>query len=288
MDNYELARLAVDKAKLCPDRTGNTNPPPRVAIAIAREGELLGWAAKGVGGEQFEVGKAHPFPIGETDHAEEALLRRLEREGLAGATAFVTLEPCTERRRGESCAEQLVSRGIREVHVGNCDPNPDIAALAWRMFFKHGVRVKDFPAELRNEARRDNAAFFDKFVVSSQHSGAAAFDYSQNGGRRILGDEGREFATHWTERGEGSIYALDYQHNVCIAKNCSSFSEVDDPGRWFEDSHYTKPVSAEEIVIFRNEFGFALIQVVSVRKMAPGGNAELKFKYVLRYLSSAK
>jgi pyrimidine deaminase RibD-like protein len=288
MDHYELARLAVDKAKLCPVKADTTNPPPRVAIVIAREGELLGWAAKGVGGEYVNNSKLNGFIIEDSEHAEQALLTRLKEVDLAGVIALVTLEPCTRRKRGLSCAELIVSRGIREVHVGNCDPNPDIGALAWRIFLKHGVRVRDFPADLRNEARRDNAAFFDKFIVSLSNSGNAAFDYSQNAGERILGDRGREFRTRWTPRGIDTIYALDYKNNVCIAKNCSSFSEIDDAGRWFEDSHYTKPVSSGEIVIFRNEHGFALIRVVSVRPAAPGVNAELKFEYTLRYLKSSE
>ena len=169
------------------------------------------------------------------------------------------------------------------VHVGNCDPNPDVGALAWRLFLRHGIAVKDFPGDLRNEARRDDDAFFAKFRWSKKESGSAAFDYEADGGERILGPVGSEFKTRWTNRGPGSIYALDYENNVCLAKNCSAFDQVDDPGRWMEDSHYTKPVSEGEIAIFRNEHGFALVKVLRATPRTEGSNAELHFAYELRY-----
>src|ERR1700730_3287458 len=77
-------------------------------------------------------------------------------------------------------------------------------------------------------------------------------------------------------------HALDYNNKVAVAKNCTKFHEVDDPGRWMEDSHYTKPVNEGEIVIFRNENGFALVKVLQVTPRSDGSNSELKFKYELR------
>jgi hypothetical protein len=57
MDNddyhYEFARLAVDKAKLCPTDAAASNPLPRGGIVIAKGNVILGWAAKSVGGEYF-------------------------------------------------------------------------------------------------------------------------------------------------------------------------------------------------------------------------------------------
>jgi pyrimidine deaminase RibD-like protein len=282
--DHEFARLAVDKAKLCPVKAGIQNPPPRVGIVIAKDNALLGWVAKGHGGETAIDGNRVWFPVALNQHAEEALLEKLQAIDLSGATAFVTLEPCTRRKNGRSCAERILESGIKVVHVGNCDPNPDVGALAWAIFHKHGIVVRDFPAELRNEALRDNAAFFDKFRWSTKESGNAAFDYEANGGKRVLGLSDREFTTTWTNRGRGSIYALDYQNNVCVAKNCSDFDQIDDPGRWFEDSHYTKPVNEGEIVIFKNEHGFALVQIREVMPKESGRNAELKFAYQLRYL----
>lgn len=276
-----FARLAVDKAKLCP--VSATLQNPRVGIVIQRGGVLLGWAAKGYGGEFVLDGGCVHFKVLPEEHAEQALLAQLHPPDLIGASAYVTLEPCTKRKTGKSCAELLIDKQIAVVHVGNCDPNPDIGALAWQRFHKHGIIVKDFPGDLRNEARRDNASFFAKFRWSRKESGGASFDYESNGGLRLLGRDGAEFSTRWTNRGPGSIHALDYDHDVCIAKNCSQFHEVDDPGRWMEDSYYTKPVCEGEIVIFRNEHGFALVKVLRATPRAEGSNAELHLSYELRY-----
>ena len=281
---YYFARMAVDKAKLCPVDATLSNPVPRVAIVLERSGTLLGWAAKGHGGGVLNAeGVETTFEVKPSEHAEKALLEKLPGVNLEGATAHVTLEPCTKRKRGESCANLLIARRISVVHVGNCDPNPDVGALAWKIFHQHGVTVRDFPSDLRNEARRDNAAFFSKFQWSTREKGGGAFDYNADGGKRALGPVGKEFKTSWSNCGNGSIYALDHARNVCVAKNCTEFSEIDDPSRWLEDSHYTKPIKEGEIVIFQNEHGFALIKVIRVATSTHTTNAELQFTYELRY-----
>jgi pyrimidine deaminase RibD-like protein len=281
--HYEFARLAVDKAKLCPTDAAASNPLPRVGVVIARGNVILGWAAKGIGGECIKNGEMHSFDASKQDHAEQTLLKHLSPVDLTGAAAYVTLEPCIKRKKGTSCADLMVAAGLSTVYIGNCDPNPDIGALAWNRFHSAGVTVCDFPGDLRNEARKDNAAFFRKFRWSNKDAGKTSFDYEANGGQRTLGRVGAEFHTQWTERGLGSIYALDYAHNVCMAKHCSSFDQVDDPGRWMEDSHYTKDVSEGEIVIFRNEHGFALVKVLKVVPRRAGANSELHIAYQLRY-----
>lgn len=284
---YGFSRMAVDKAKLCPV-SATKNPMPKVAIVIAIEDRLLGWCAKGVGGEFLTVDGFKAFSVEANTHAEQALLEKLQEVDLSNATAYVTLEPCTKRKgKGTCCAKLLVNSGIKSVYVGNIDPNPDVSALAWRVFFQSGISVYDFAPELRNEAMRDNASFFGKFRVSTHDEGGASFDYENNGGERILGVAGMEFRTRWTNRGNGSIYALDNVFNVALAKNCTVFDQVDDPGRWFEDSHYTKPVSEGEIVVFRNKAGFALVKVTSVRVRTNTTNAELNFQYQLRYSKNA-
>jgi hypothetical protein len=160
--------------------------------------------------------------------------------------------------------------------------------LAWRTFHDAKIEVRDFPPELRNEARRDNGAFFRKFNFSTRETGGAAFDYEANGGVRLLGAPGQAFKTSWTRRGDGSIYALDDEFHVALAKNCTTFEQIDDPARWFEDSHYTKPVNEGEIVVFRNDSGYALVQVRKVRLKTSVTNAELQFGYQLRYNDAQK
>ncbi|CAA2108218.1 hypothetical protein [Variovorax paradoxus] len=289
--HYQFSRLAVDKAKLCLSRIAVTNPPPRVGVVLARDSQLLGWYAKSFGGQFFDGDAMVNFEAKPSAHAEQALLEKLDGLDLRGVVAYVTLEPCTKKRGdGLCCADLLVQAGISRVYIGNCDPNPDVGGLAWRTFHAAGIEVCDFPPELRNEARRDNDPFFRKFHFSVRESGEASFDYESNNHTRTLGPSGREFETKWFECGDGSIHGLDYRFNVAIAKNCTSFEQIDDPARWFEDSYYTKTAREGQIIIFRNEMGYALIQIIRVIKKRTGliaNNAELRFRYQLRYSDGA-
>jgi pyrimidine deaminase RibD-like protein len=181
--NYDFARLAVDKAKLCPVNPSAKHAPPRVAVVIAEGTDLLGWYAKEFGGEINAHGDLQKIGPVRKAHAEEALLKALEGRDLSNATAYVTLEPCTNRKDNVSCcADLLVQSGIKHVYVANVDPNPIVGALAWQKFFANGINVSDFPPELRNEARRDNDPFFRKFHTSVSSEDGAAFDYEANGG----------------------------------------------------------------------------------------------------------
>jgi len=108
-----------------------------------------------------------------------------------------------------------------------------------------------------------------------------------DGGARTLGPAGTEFYTRWGDRGLGSIYALDYDHNVCLAKNCSDFDQVDDPGRWMEDAYYVKAVNEGEIVVFNNDHGFALVKALEVIPPTAIANSRLHIAYEIRYRSAA-
>lgn len=282
--DYLHARLAVDKAKLCPVNEHGSNPRPRVAIVIASKDAVLGWCAKGYGGEIYTSGTTTTFTAKNSDHAEQLLLSQLMDMDLSAASAYVTLEPCTERKgKIPCCADLIVRSGLKRIFIGNCDPNPSVGALAWQVFFKHDIAIFDFPPELRNEARRDNNFFFRKFTYCIGPEGQASFDYLANGGSRTISTPQGAFVTKWTNRADKTIYAVDHVNNVAVAKNCTEFSQIDDPSKWFEDSHYTKAVDENQIVIFRTTNSYALIKIINVRKKTKDHNAELKFEYQVRH-----
>jgi diaminohydroxyphosphoribosylaminopyrimidine deaminase/5-amino-6-(5-phosphoribosylamino)uracil reductase len=90
-----------------------TAPNPRVGCVLVRDGHVLssGWHAV-VGGP----------------HAEAAALQALPPDGDArGATAYVTLEPCSHHGRTPPCSEALIASGIMRCVVGMVDPNPKVA-----------------------------------------------------------------------------------------------------------------------------------------------------------------
>lgn len=73
-------------------------------------------------------------------HAEAAALARLPI-GACGVTAFVTLEPCSFHGRTPSCAQALVSAGVKRVYVGMLDPDPRNSGAGIKILRDAGIDV---------------------------------------------------------------------------------------------------------------------------------------------------
>ncbi|MFE3796498.1 deaminase [Nocardia tengchongensis] len=96
---------------------------------------------------------------GEGLHAEQAALQKARDVGtdLAGATLYTTLEPCTNPRTSRvPCAQLIADAGIAVVHIGEFDPNPRIYRLGWKYLRDSGIQLRDFPADLREQAHDVN------------------------------------------------------------------------------------------------------------------------------------
>ncbi len=276
-DHRRFLERAVELARQSRSEEGRHSVAPKVGVVITRGGELLGESFRG------ETGAGH--------HAEFGLLERLG-ERLPGATVYTTLEPCSRRNHPKRpCAEHLVAADVGTVFIGMYDPNPAIYREGWRILRDAGIRVRDFPADLRAVVVSDNARFIDQFRAATGERGQATFDYRQNGGRYVLraGLDSHPIETRWGQRGRGSIYALDYNMHVALARYASEFDEIDDPGA-LDFSNYTVPVNEGEIVVFRNESLYALIQVVKVLAGADAGQdrTELQLTFELRSRSSGE
>ena len=91
---------------------GTTAPNPNVGCVILRDGATVGEGATRPGGRP---------------HAEAAALAEAGAQA-AGATAYVTLEPCAHRDgRGPACADLLIAAGVARVVIGTLDPDPRTA-----------------------------------------------------------------------------------------------------------------------------------------------------------------
>ncbi len=117
--------------RLAQIRRGFCAPNPSVGAVIVKNGEVLSE------GFHFQAG---------APHAEAEALRSLD-ERAQGATAVVTLEPCSHFGRTPPCAELLVQRGIREVIFGFSDPNPLVAGKGVAALKAAGVSVTHLPSE---------------------------------------------------------------------------------------------------------------------------------------------
>jgi diaminohydroxyphosphoribosylaminopyrimidine deaminase/5-amino-6-(5-phosphoribosylamino)uracil reductase len=121
---------------------GWCHPNPMVGAVIVREGRIIGegWHRK----------------CGEL-HAERNAFAALT-EPAAGATLYVTLEPCCHVGRTPPCTEAILENGIAKVVIGSADPNPRVHGKGVEILRKAGIEVEE--NFLREECDALNRVFF--------------------------------------------------------------------------------------------------------------------------------
>ncbi len=135
---------------------GHTRPNPAVGAVIVIDGAIVGegWHKKAGG-----------------DHAEVAAIKNARRRGVksfAGATIYVTLEPCSKPGRVGACTDAIAEAGISRVVYAVPDPNPKNAGGARRALAKRGVKCGFFRGDRAVTAIcRRLVADFHKHVTTS-------------------------------------------------------------------------------------------------------------------------
>lgn len=124
-----------------------TAPNPRVGCVLVRDGTVIGRGWHEWAGEA---------------HAEINALRDAEKYfGHArGATAYVTLEPCSHHGKTPPCCEALVAAGITRVVAAMTDPNPQVAGRGLEFLRGAGLAVEVGP--LGDAARELNVGFVSR------------------------------------------------------------------------------------------------------------------------------
>lgn len=121
-----------------------TAPNPRVGCVIVRDGAVIGR------GWHERAG---------SPHAEVNAIRDARGE-VRGATAYVTLEPCSHHGRTPPCCEGLLEAGIARVVIAMRDPNPLVAGRGVAHLRAHGIAVRE--GVLNDEARALNVGFVSR------------------------------------------------------------------------------------------------------------------------------
>ncbi len=220
-----------------------TTPNPRVGCVIAREGKIVGegWHERAGG-----------------PHAEVLALERAAGAA-AGATAYVSLEPCNHQGRTPPCARKIIACRLKRVVAALRDPNPKAArggeALqAAGIAFEHGL--------LEDQARELNIGFVSRMTRNRpwvRLKMAATLDgrtaLADGSSQWITGAEARRDGHRWRARacailtGIGTVRADDPRLTV---------REVETPRqplRVIVDSRLETPASArilqgDKVLIF--------------------------------------
>ncbi|MBV8778757.1 MAG: bifunctional diaminohydroxyphosphoribosylaminopyrimidine deaminase/5-amino-6-(5-phosphoribosylamino)uracil reductase RibD [Alphaproteobacteria bacterium] len=116
----------------------------RAALTLARRGLGTTWPNPAVGCVVVKdgrvVGRGWTQPGGRPHAETEALLRA--GDGARGATAYVTLEPCSHHGKTAPCADALVAAGISRVVAAIEDPDPRVAGAGLARLRAAGVAVE--------------------------------------------------------------------------------------------------------------------------------------------------
>ena len=154
MKKSDDAEFLLRAAELAAKGLGHTRPNPAVGAVIVKRGKVIGegWHKKAGG-----------------DHAEVAAIKNAARRGesAAGATIYVTLEPCSKPGRVGACTDAIVAAGIKRVVYAVADPNPTNRGKAKRALAKHGVACELFKGDKEVTAEcRSLIVSFRKHVLT--------------------------------------------------------------------------------------------------------------------------
>ncbi|MCI7738463.1 MAG: bifunctional diaminohydroxyphosphoribosylaminopyrimidine deaminase/5-amino-6-(5-phosphoribosylamino)uracil reductase RibD [Lachnospiraceae bacterium] len=139
MNDFTYMKTALELAK---KGCGYTSPNPMVGAVIVKDDRI--------------IGQGYHERYGDL-HAERNALASCT-ESPAGATIYVTLEPCCHYGKQPPCTDAILESGITRVVVGSGDPNPAVAGKGIEILRQHGIEVVEHVLE--DECLQLNEVFF--------------------------------------------------------------------------------------------------------------------------------
>lgn len=178
-----------------------SNPNPRVGcVLVTSSGDV--------------IGQGHTQRTG-GPHAEIMALQHAAAQGhsVKGATAYVTLEPCSHHGRTGPCCDALIAAGIKKVVASIADPNPLVSGQGFARLRAAGVEVEVGPGAA--ESRELNIGFFSRMIrktpwvrmkVAASLDGKTALD---NGASQwITSDAARADGHAWRARASAVLTGI--------------------------------------------------------------------------------
>lgn len=160
-------------------------------------------------------------------HAEVMALRDAQKQGYStqGATAYVTLEPCSHHGRTPPCVDALINARVGRVVIAAIDPNPKVCGMGIKRLQAAGIQVEHGLLALESEEL--NIGFFSRMrrklpwvrlKMATSLDGKTALLNGQS--QWITGPQARADGHAWRARasailtGVGTVLADDPQLNV--------------------------------------------------------------------------
>lgn len=240
MNTSDLDHTRLTEAlALAEQAIGLCEPNPRVGCVIGDDAGAV-------------FGRGHTQQVGGA-HAEVMALRDAAAAGhkVAGATAWVTLEPCAHHGRTPPCCDALIAAGLRRVVVALTDPFPQVAGAGIARLRAAGISVDFAPPEIAEQAWALNIGFFSRVLrgrpwvrvkVASSLDGRTAL--ANGASQWITGPEARADGHAWRRRagavlsGIGTVLADDPRLDVRLVPTARQ------PVRVVVDSQLRTPPTA--------------------------------------------
>ncbi len=130
---------------------GQTETNPSVGCVLVKDGKIIAEAVTAIGGRP---------------HAERQALE-IAGEAARGATAYVTLEPCSHWGKTPPCANALVEYGVARVVVAVDDPDERVSGRGYSILREAGIVVET--GLLREQGKRALAGYLTRQVKKRPH-----------------------------------------------------------------------------------------------------------------------
>lgn len=216
-----------------------TDPNPRVGCIIVKDNQIIGQ-----GSTQKAGGP----------HAEVMALRDAKAHGheqdIAGATFYVTLEPCSHFGRTPPCADALVAHKAGRVVVACLDPNPLVAGNGIKKLQQAGITVDYYP-ELAERTLALNPGFMSRMIVGKPWTWtklACSLDgkLALNNGvsQWITSAEARADGQYWRARSSAVVTGVGTVLADNPLLNVRAFTVERQPLRVVIDGKFQVPVDA--------------------------------------------
>lgn len=214
------------------------SPNPRVGCVLVREGQVIGR------GWHVRAGEGH---------AEANALKDANHDA-AGATAYISLEPCSFAGRTPSCADALVVAGVARVVVAQQDPHPRVGGRGLDRLRSHGIAVDVFELPAARDLnpghfkRHEQGRPFVRVKLAASLDGRTAMASGES--QWITGPDARRDVQYWRARscavltGIGSVLA----DNPLLTVRDKTFARdgwLRQPLRVVADSHLRTPHDAQ-------------------------------------------